>query len=1074
MSSFNLQINWDFDSFSKGKFFYPKIESTYDLSFSLKDLTHAFYEIDPKENITLSFLEANNCESIFVKDFKFPFVYIRNIGECNLYINASASVDTFTRDLIHKTSPIDSLCSYDYLLKSKENIILTFCSSQDGSKYFSKAIFPFGFFYKFDNIKTINPSGVYPVCCYAQYGQEYIATKTYTGICCYNEVTTCSLDDYKYQFLDYYYCWQFSGECSLTLYKKTKEEIINCGVEYYTGLLGYSYVETGMYLVCEDFILDLNPICNLNLNCYYLYQDNFYGYDSCGFETLIKDTFESSGFILSNRHYIKTVNLTCQFTLQYQSPQCDVTYYPTYLYEDLDSNFLQQNNISGYENFIHSYGFSGQVDSGANLVVNFKNDSLDLLKTVSSSSSNGYIDYCFDIYPNAYLENINTFFCFNNNSGYRQPNFTGIKINNDCCINILYKILNVNDLYYRYSFENSDFLNSNCVSIHDSYGNFLCKATNLNEFCYSKECGSDSDALIKFKLPTGGSTSDISTKTLSRGSFVLPLSCDFDVEYCFELFNLNHGFENCISGWWSHLCEFQTPQKKLNFLTIKLTGDNSFVHNCPTFHSLELNLNSCEQVLNSQLSSGNSEQYSITKLDTFCYFCFCGVEYRYRPIDYITYNGCNINFPDCCININYSLSGKNLNFDFPIRALGTGQIYIHSDITFLNQYKNFNLDLDYKSLNISIFCNCATGFRIPQIKNEIFNCYEPPCLSLEFSSERIVCEDFLVSASLGSRFIERDNDLYNFYIYIYSYLNMNTGCLGSLSGSSYNSDEYLFNFLKLEKNLNSLLYSSDICIPDDFCTFASGKISGVYDCDLFYYKKSNSDNYSYASLILNCIDYVHTNNGISGGAHISGLLNNLHISYNQYSNQCCCIISYSGNNKSDLCCFTGLICDNGYVQIGNCYHLIKLSDQKLTGLSGEIFLNNQNFITGTQPIFITSNNPIECIRGNLLYKNYVDYNLLCFRYGTGLFESNFYYIYDITGNSEADLFFKVNCELYIDNVIFCYLYSQIICSSDQTNETGIMYKNTLSLNYPFSEVISNNCILNNCYSNFNINITSCL
>lgn len=1074
MSNLNLQINWDFDSFSKGKFFHPKIESHYDLFFSLKNLSYAFYEIDPKNDITLSFSEADACESIFVKDLKFPFVYIKNVGECNLYVNASNSVNTFERSLIHKTSLIDDICSNDFLLKKNENVILTFCISQNGSRYFSKANFPFGFFYKFDNVKNINTSGLYPVCCYTEYGPEYIANKIFTGICEYQQQTFCSVDDYQFQFLDYYYCWQFNEFPDLIFYKKNISEIVDCSIAYFTGTLGYEYVENNLSLVSGDSTIDLNPILGVTLNCYYLYNNDFYDYNGSGFQCLVKNCFENSGFILSGEYYVKTEDLTCQFTFEYQTPYCDETYHPTYLYEDVDTNLLQQFNISGYSGFIHSYGFSGQVDSGANLIINFKNELVNLLDPIKAYSSNGYVEYCSNIYSNAHIENNTIPFLTESGSGFKQPNYSGIQLNTDCCINIFYRIFNTSDLYFKYNFENSDFLNSNCVKIYDSYGTFLCTALNLNEFCYAKESSLDSDAFIKFKLPAAASTSDINTKTLCRNSFTLPLCCDFDIEYCFELFNQNHGSEVCVSGGWSLLSEFEETRKKTNSLTIKSTGENYFIHNCPTFHCLNFNLNSTDVIFNTKIS-GSSEEFSVTELDTFCYFYVSGVEYKYTPLNYITYNGMEIQIPDCCININYDFKEKNLNFNFPLRALTTGQIYICSDLTFVNKYDNFDVKLNYKDLEINFSCNSLNQLKIPQIKNELFDCYEPPCLTLNFSSKKFVCEDYSITASLNNKYVDRDSDLYNFYIYIYSYFNMDTNCLCSLSGLKYNSDEYLFNFLKIERDVNILLgLESGICVPDEPCIFASGKFSGQYDCDSFYYKYCNNDLYNCASLLLCNINYCHVLYENTGKFEVSGILNNIHIAFNQYLNSKYCIISYSGNNKEDFCLLTGLICNDGYAQLGNCHHLIKLNYEKLTGASGEVNLSNEYFITGTQPFIIETNNPIENIGGNILYNNYVDYNLLCFKCNTGLFISKFYYTYDVNQNLENDLCFRVNCEFYIDSVNFCYPISCTIFNSEQNNETGIIYKNTLLLNYPFECIVSSNSIYCDSYQNFKINIASCL
>lgn len=1062
MPNFNLQINWDFDAFSKKTYFQPPIESSYDLYFPLKCLSHAFYEINAKDNINLYFEEVQNNESIFAKDLKFPFIYIRNIGQCNLYINASRSVCTFESSLINKTSGFQSLCNYDYILKTNENIILTFCSSQNGSKYFSQSNFPFGFFYKFDNIQNINPSGCYPVCCYEQYGESYMQLNIYTGTCESSFVTTCVINDYQYEFLDYYYCWKDVTN-DLVFYKKTINEIFTFAIECLTGSYGYEYIENNLCLVSGESAIDLNPINNLVLNCYYLYENNFYCYGDTGFDYLICNNFQNSGFNLTGSCYILTGTCVCTFTRQFEEEKFYTTYHPTYLYEDLDASVINQYSGTGYMNFIYSNGFCSQVDSGSNLYISFKKDDLNLLDPISLKSSNGNINFCSSIHSIANLENINI-----------DTNFSGIKINSDCCINIFYRINNCNNLFFPYSLDYCNLTNLNCVKLYDSYGNLLSLANYSSCICYSKECSTDCDAYIKFKL-NNSSLSGLDTKTLCRNSFVLPTAEHLDFEYCFELNNLNYGFENCISGSWDELCNFESVKEKMNCLTVINTGYDYFISNSPEIHYLDLNLSNSSVRFNSRLCSGNSEDFTIKKLDKICYFYFSGIEYRYTPIDYITYNGIDIEIPNCCININYTVSGKNLTFDFPIKALDYGQIYVHSDFTFSNKYCNFNLNLKYNNLDINIHCDSMDQIIIPKIKAENSNYYESPCLNLSFSNDRVVCEDVCLIASLNNSYIEPNNDLYNFYIYMYSYFNLDTNCLCSLSGLKYNSDEYLFNFLKLEKDLNYLYTYFDVTIPvASYCVIVSEKISGCHNYNLFPYKSYNNDLYNYASVVLNKISYCTCLCNTSCIFETTGLLTNNNIAFNTCSNNICSIISYSGNNKNDLDYLSQVVRCNGYAQVGDCYYLIKLDDRNFSGSSSCISLNNEYIVTGTQPFTINSNNPIQLICGDVLYNNYSDYNLLCFKYNTGCFNSTFYYTYAFDDCTQKDLLFKVDGGMYIERVNFYFPSICTILNTEQNNESGLMYKNMLNLTYPFCEIISNNSLECQCYLDFKINIVSCL
>jgi hypothetical protein len=359
-------------------------------------------------------------------------------------------------------------------------------------------------------------------------------------------------------------------------------------------------------------------------------------------------------------------------------------------------------------------------------------------------------------------------------------------------------------------------------------------------------------------------------------------------------------------------------QEKINYLTTINTGDDFFINNCPEIHCLNLNLSPSETTFSSKLFSGNSEEFTIKKIDTICYFYFSGVEYRYSPIDYISYNGINIEIPNCCINVNYTVSGKNLNFDFPIKALDYSQIYLHSNLTFFNKYCDFNINLKYRDLTVNICCDFTDQIIIPKIKDETLNYYESPCLTLSFSNDRVICEDVNLIVSLNSSYVKPSNELYNFYIYMYSYFNLDTNCLCSLSGLKYNSDEYLFKFLKLEKDLNYLFTYFDVTLPTPiYCNVTGFKISGCYNYDLFPYRSCDNELYNYASIILNKIDYCDNFCGINCEFQVTGLLTNYNAAFNKCGNNIFCCFSYSGVNKNDLFNLTGIINDDGYAQVGD-------------------------------------------------------------------------------------------------------------------------------------------------------------
>jgi hypothetical protein len=185
------------------------------------------------------------------------------------------------------------------------------------------------------------------------------------------------------------------------------------------------------------------------------------------------------------------------------------------------------------------------------------------------------------------------------------------------------------------------------------------------------------------------------------------------------------------------------------------------------------------------------------------------------------------------------------------------QIFIDSNIKFKNFYTNFKTSLSYQNFSLESCCANLSRLCIPKIKinNSVI---DVPDLKLTFDSCRFVCEDISIHASITNDYIDTSNDLYDFYLYLYSYFNLDYSEIQNISGLTYNSNDYIFKFLNLEKKLNLLPV---IDFPTgSFSFIKSGTISGYYDGDIFPFKFCSGSYNSYASIILNKIEYCQNLN----------------------------------------------------------------------------------------------------------------------------------------------------------------------------------------------------------------------
>lgn len=158
-----VNISWDFSEESKNKYFNLISVSGDFLQVSLNDSKN-FYDIVSYENSIISINEADSCCSINLYNTRYPFIFLKNSGPCNLCLIASSGEEMYNF-YTGKNSIKENHSGINYELNSGESLFLHINANLDGSKYLSKSCYAFGFYYNFSNVNCYNEYGEFPACC---------------------------------------------------------------------------------------------------------------------------------------------------------------------------------------------------------------------------------------------------------------------------------------------------------------------------------------------------------------------------------------------------------------------------------------------------------------------------------------------------------------------------------------------------------------------------------------------------------------------------------------------------------------------------------------------------------------------------------------------------------------------------------------------------------------------------------------------------------------------------------------------------------------------------------------------
>ena len=193
MSNYDVKINWDFDSDTKCRLFEKPIiidisdpQLGTDVNLSFNDTGLCFFEVCSKSTANVYIQNALDNELFLLKNFNKPFLFVRNLGPCHMFVHAADTgiSNMFWNFCNSKISGVSSSSCCNYFLNPGEGVFLSICASQDGAKYISKACYPLGFYYEFANVDAVNEDSIYPAIlnsnCFPTYSYECISGIDYS------------------------------------------------------------------------------------------------------------------------------------------------------------------------------------------------------------------------------------------------------------------------------------------------------------------------------------------------------------------------------------------------------------------------------------------------------------------------------------------------------------------------------------------------------------------------------------------------------------------------------------------------------------------------------------------------------------------------------------------------------------------------------------------------------------------------------------------------------------------------------------------------------------------------------
>jgi hypothetical protein len=1140
-----LCIKWDFDQFTKNYYFC-------NLNF-----TGGLYAVDfsrlSRFNLTCVqaascinvFQAENNCP-IFISDSCNSFLFFKNDGPCDLYFKfSSLPISSGYVDFsCYKYSGIYCFQKCNYLLKKDESIFLSLDVDKDGSKYFSKAFYGFGFFYDVPNIKSLISNSnnsinygfytdvcglYYPInsyefeltsgifqcgkcpSCATSSGVYFCNFESYENLCLadYNSLVfdECSRLNFispnseNYDFLNLSGCFNF--EIVATPENGTQERIFmgrgggsngwgSNGQAWYTVFnvdgfgMGMSlgggnfqsigfpltgsgltpYLNTGCFyhlMMASDgccFSIYINGVRQGYADCStcsiapYLYPSNT---NSCTFIIGANTTNNPEKFFKGNIRSIKFS--TGQFpycidinnNFDYPTGALDFNNETLFFIQPEEKNIQKRHSYSSCLNVLSGSIFdihfcktgNYEIKCEISSITNFGNNSLSgftKINNISIYDDNGILSE--DIYQNGY--------CFT------------VNCDKNICIYLNLSSNNSKDYNYYYLNTGNQNSSSQCVFFNSC---IICDSITSN--CIQNYSTSNSNLTLSLNLCNNFSIKDIKTKSFDRCNLFLPDRNLFLEKYSFELGDSNYSFETGISGYWCESFNIDTGYF-INCISLISTEESEYLTNCSDNFYVNIDFFESRKNTNSIVCKTglyNSEPYEVYFSNCENSFFYSGLEYRYNPIEKILYRGSDLQI-DGCLNISLSVTGKTINFDFPLNAINYQSLKITDDNEIIDYVDSVFYNLSYSGIcfNHTIKESNFSCFNFPKIRNENLSGVESPQVDIEINSCLKLQNNFKLYLDPYRCFSDDLNyGLNNFLFFIISELNNGLVYCCSYSGIEYGTSDY--NLLMLE--LKDEYYSCNYILPSGSGSFLINESITLNDFNYnipISFKNITGNGYNYIlPIVTGFYLYESGNNN-----NLSGYVNEINYGNENPLNFSCYYSSITGGSTGFFCFIdeSGNLTGSGYLFNNNsCIFLNKNTiqfsfekeDIEQTQSGKNLFLQRNFDFSGIQPINIISNYNLLCLSSPIKTTNLVNYtpntnlNYVC---------SIFYYMYNLNN--------PVHSKIKIFSPESTFICS--ICWTDENSDNVInssdaaIGQNRLSCNVAFLKLKLDGAIYENKYN----------
>jgi hypothetical protein len=737
------------------------------------------------------------------------------------------------------------------------------------------------------------------------------------------------------------------------------------------------------------------------------------------------------------------------------------------------------------KNFLYpkSFGTSISANKCADYEISFNNSCACIPSCLNDSFKIGcnYNEFFIDISCVEIIDGGNREFISRDNFNFYKKTGT---INQDVNICIKYDIETSNNDLKKYIYFYSGFQNEKCHFIYSlTSSEKIIEEPNILNSGYSRYVSYDISGVDEFILNKNNSA--IVNLILSECSAIKDFvnqqydRCDIYINgsqlscYLFigALSDVNYCKNTGISGDWSYLENLENfPTENFVNLTSSVSlNDSGYICCCSPIYEyngfLAENRFSTNQILNKDCFY-TSEAYLTIESEEEESLFYCCLEFKYKPIKCIFYDGLYYEIPNCCVPFQYMLSGVTKCINFPLRAFSKCNFKIISDYEIFDKILSSNYSLNYSGFNLN-FCNknqlnfiCNKYWKLNSSTTQ-----ENPSIELKINYNSIFQKDLQFYFNPFDNILgDRLYCLKNLIFFLLS--DINSGIASNYvnySGLEPENSEYNLFFIDLQQELRF----SDFQLPSGFCSIL---VDNAINFQNYYlnspspFKTSNSTYYNYILPITTSIQYCDSvqlanNNCLQNDLSCSGIWNFCSLSV--YITGGSTGLIYCSGACTGYC--TGFF-QNSSLIVSPCDIVLRFPSCDINQWSGnKTFELNKNYtFSGVQPIYISSNYILSEIKSSIVNKLLKPYN-----YNSCELSGNYYYMYDLLNTGDLKFKFISPEGTKINFVCWSDQDGDQLLTYASTSDAGSLIENVGFLNFKLNSAISNNQYN---YSDGNLNI----